>query len=765
MAEIDPLVARVLLKGDDEFLNSLKEIGEKAEGAFEKLKTAAAGGASSFQQAAMGLGLIEAALAGVAAATVLFIEQQTELSQKTTLLADAFGVTTGQLQQLEAVFASSGVKVEQFERFANRLTITIAREWPQIAESIKTYANENDAAQLRVTNATLRVQDAQKALGDHAEERAAQMVKDNLSVEQSYIKLQFAAQHAASEQLGALQSVRGAELSEEAALQRLATLEGRPPSAAEKKNLEIAQAQQAVDTARKATADARLAQQEKAASAALKQAQMEQEYDDLRRKAAKNARDDAEARKKDENALKEAIIQRAEAEQKAEKLALTNIASIRDALDGVVKGNKDAAAAVDLTQVSVKHLTDAIIAQAKEGSKSATPTGYETLIQLSKTLSKATADQITEEQKLAIVNRLAGTSMQALGASAAEILHVLEHDTAELEKFEQAAKALDTKEAKQAIEDFRGALAGLNLTISILSQRFAIAVSPAFTAFLRAVQSSIESNNGIIHEFISGLQAIGSAVSSVSEFLATSLDASLKRLTGGWLDMGSVGKATLIGLGVAIVAATGPVGVLVTAIGLIVIAIGAVRDNWDSIVSHAKAAFDAMKDNSVTRFWERLLDVIAKVKSLLSGGGWQNPAAGAAAAAGGQGGGQGGNVEGHAEGGMIRGPGTGTSDSILARLSNGEFVQNAKAVAFWGADFMHAINNMQMPGFATGGLVAAPVRMGGGAIAPATSTLNLSIDGRSFNGLKGPKSTIDDLSSFAIARQASAAGSNPSWMK
>jgi len=32
-----------------------------------------------------------------------------------------------------------------------------------------------------------------------------------------------------------------------------------------------------------------------------------------------------------------------------------------------------------------------------------------------------------------------------------------------------------------------------------------------------------------------------------------------------------------------------------------------------------------------------------------------------------------------AEGGMVTGPGTGTSDSILARLSNGEFIVNAKA--------------------------------------------------------------------------------------
>ncbi|WP_221029895.1 hypothetical protein [Actomonas aquatica] len=48
---------------------------------------------------------------------------------------------------------------------------------------------------------------------------------------------------------------------------------------------------------------------------------------------------------------------------------------------------------------------------------------------------------------------------------------------------------------------------------------------------------------------------------------------------------------------------------------------------------------------------------------------------------------------GFATGGLVSGPGTGTSDSIAARLSNGEFVQPAAAVSHYGADFMEAIRN------------------------------------------------------------------------
>lgn len=61
---------------------------------------------------------------------------------------------------------------------------------------------------------------------------------------------------------------------------------------------------------------------------------------------------------------------------------------------------------------------------------------------------------------------------------------------------------------------------------------------------------------------------------------------------------------------------------------------------------------------------------------------------------------------GFASGGWIRGPGSGTSDSILARLSNGEYVVKDAAVRHYGVGLMHLINSMRLPKFADGGLVA-----------------------------------------------------------
>lgn len=58
-----------------------------------------------------------------------------------------------------------------------------------------------------------------------------------------------------------------------------------------------------------------------------------------------------------------------------------------------------------------------------------------------------------------------------------------------------------------------------------------------------------------------------------------------------------------------------------------------------------------------------------------------------------------------AGGGAIHGAGTGTSDSIPAMLSNGEYVLSAKTTKRLGKPFLDAVNSGQLPGYATGGIV------------------------------------------------------------
>jgi tape measure domain-containing protein len=89
-----------------------------------------------------------------------------------------------------------------------------------------------------------------------------------------------------------------------------------------------------------------------------------------------------------------------------------------------------------------------------------------------------------------------------------------------------------------------------------------------------------------------------------------------------------------------------------------------------------------------------------------------------------------------ADGGHVSGPGTGTSDSIPAMLSNGEFVVNSKATKRY-APLLRAINDHQMPRFAAGGFVtptAMQPMMGISVAPPAQSTnsqatFNISVTG------------------------------------
>lgn len=78
----------------------------------------------------------------------------------------------------------------------------------------------------------------------------------------------------------------------------------------------------------------------------------------------------------------------------------------------------------------------------------------------------------------------------------------------------------------------------------------------------------------------------------------------------------------------------------------------------------------------------------------------------------------GGLVGAYATGGHVQGPGTGTSDSIPAWLSNNEFVMTSRTVDHYGVGFMNALNQRRLPKFANGG------RVGGGGSPSYTGLLN-----------------------------------------
>ena len=87
-----------------------------------------------------------------------------------------------------------------------------------------------------------------------------------------------------------------------------------------------------------------------------------------------------------------------------------------------------------------------------------------------------------------------------------------------------------------------------------------------------------------------------------------------------------------------------------------------------------------------------------------------------------------------ATGGLISGPGTSTSDSIPARLSDGEFVVNAAATRA-NVNLLHAINSTgRTPAFAAGGMVGGmPVNGSGGASAGGDTHIHVQVNGATGN--------------------------------
>lgn len=96
-----------------------------------------------------------------------------------------------------------------------------------------------------------------------------------------------------------------------------------------------------------------------------------------------------------------------------------------------------------------------------------------------------------------------------------------------------------------------------------------------------------------------------------------------------------------------------------------------------------------------------------------------------------------------ATGGHVRGPGSGTSDSIPALLSNGEYVIRAAAVRKLGKGYLDLINNgIPMRRFADGGAVESIAAMAGPSF-PELGRLALEFGGEQVNVFASPGDALN----------------------
>jgi hypothetical protein len=188
-------------------------------------------------------------------------------------------------------------------------------------------------------------------------------------------------------------------------------------------------------------------------------------------------------------------------------------------------------------------------------------------------------------------------------------------------------------------------------------------------------------------------------------------------------------------------------------------------DVWNGLVAVVQAA--------AARMIQAVLNLIPGLRQLISviqaaARAWREMGQAQAAASSG-------DTQGLARGGQpIMGPGTSTSDSILARLSRGEYVIKAAAVRKYGVQLMNMINGMRLPkgkipGFSGGGPIGFPRFAGGGL---ALQTVNAGSRGRPIMlqigreifEMEGSDETAARLGRYAVNRRLASAGRKPSSM-
>lgn len=277
-----------------------------------------------------------------------------------------------------------------------------------------------------------------------------------------------------------------------------------------------------------------------------------------------------------------------------------------------------------------------------------------------------------------------------------------------------------------------------------------------FTGFGQRALAAVQS---VLAAFQTAASTISAAWTGVNQFF-TDLFLGIQQVaTDSWSAISKV----VSGAATAVTSAFSAVGQFFT-------------DLWNGVASAAKSAFDTAKQlvsDLLSFVTSQVQPVLNFLGSIINRAQQAAAALSEATNTGGAG------APGFAHGGVVRGPGTSTSDSILARLSRGEFVVRAAAVDKYGVSLLNAINGMRLPlrslrGFASGGLVSAlqstlpgPLPRfadgglvdGGGGGRPVV----LNIEGQSFNLRTQDEDTAERLVRHATSRRVRSAGRRPGY--
>ncbi|RUU86446.1 phage tail tape measure protein, partial [Mesorhizobium sp. M7A.F.Ca.MR.176.00.0.0] len=283
---------------------------------------------------------------------------------------------------------------------------------------------------------------------------------------------------------------------------------------------------------------------------------------------------------------------------------------------------------------------------------------------------------------------------------------------------------------------------------------------------LDGLKSSVDSTSG----------AVDGVSNEITNSIATIAPAAQEAATGfnsaiGGLDAGSAQQAAE-----AIVA---PFEALPGKLSAILSGMGSLIQGGFSRLSSIVASLSAQINAAIARILSALREAAAAASALRAQAGSSSSSSSSG----------GGSHGGFAEGGHLStGRGTATSDSIPIWASLGEFITQAKAVAFYGPGLFHALNNMALPkdfwkslrGFRLGGMMdhmnqsLSIPRMARGGSVPAlaaggiggasgltTVRLDFGLGPQDVFDLIGEDHIVSKLQNFAIRSALTSNGRRP----
>lgn len=269
-----------------------------------------------------------------------------------------------------------------------------------------------------------------------------------------------------------------------------------------------------------------------------------------------------------------------------------------------------------------------------------------------------------------------------------------------------------------------------------------LAITLAVAAFAAAGGDVTRIWGAVVTFFTTTLpQAVTGFFTSIAEFISTSWNQMVETSIAAWEGLVAF-FASLPERVFAIFAAMGQ----------------SIVDAFNAAVTSVTTTMSRILE-AARRYIQPVIDMVTKLAALLGGA---------------EGSAKGGSVGGFAGGGRVRGPGSSTSDSIPAWLSNNEFVMRAKAVRKYGVAFMHAVNRGQLDlgrisRMAMGGLVSplklsAPSRFAEGGLATAGRPITLNLSGGEQFNLSASDEEATKIIKYAVKKQTRATGRKPTWV-